>query len=168
MKQTDPPTRPVAELFPNGSFPEGQGRWCLKFGLFAICQRVSQRLWVAASLQLWFPHMPQCEWQRNCPKTTFTDYGVRRYYVRRKNGKGTIRLRGKKRITSIFSMSHSIHNLQEARAIDRAQLDMYNEIRQAAEAHRQTRQFMQKWIRKGWGIILVNSVILLQIKWSWQ
>ena len=30
---------------------------------------------------------------------------------------------------------------------------MYNEVRQAAEAHRQTRQFMQKWIRPGMKMI---------------
>lgn len=38
---------------------------------------------------------------------------------------------------------------EEKRALDRLQLDMYNEIRQAAEAHRQTRQHMQRWIKPG-------------------
>ena len=33
------------------------------------------------------------------------------------------------------------------------QIDMYNEVRQAAEAHRQTRQFMQKWIKPGMKMI---------------
>jgi len=42
---------------------------------------------------------------------------------------------------------------EEARAIDRAQLDMYNEIRQAAEAHRQTRQYIQKWVKPGMKMI---------------
>ena len=42
---------------------------------------------------------------------------------------------------------------EEARAIDRAQIDMYNEIRQAAEAHRQTRQHIQKWVKPGMKMI---------------
>jgi len=42
---------------------------------------------------------------------------------------------------------------EEARAIDRLQLDMYNEIRQAAEAHRQTRQYIQSWVRPGMKMI---------------
>jgi len=42
---------------------------------------------------------------------------------------------------------------EEARAMDRLQLDMYNEIRQAAEAHRQTRQYIQGWVRPGMKMI---------------
>jgi len=42
---------------------------------------------------------------------------------------------------------------EEARAIDRLQLDMYNEIRQAAEAHRQTRQYIQSWMKPGMKMI---------------
>jgi len=42
---------------------------------------------------------------------------------------------------------------EEARAIDRLQLDMYNEIRQAAEAHRQTRQYIQSWAKPGMKMI---------------
>lgn len=44
-------------------------------------------------------------------------------------------------------------NSEEARAIDRLQLDMYNEIRQAAEAHRQTRQYIQSWVKPGMKMI---------------
>eukprot|EP00088_Acartia_fossae_P062271 TRINITY_DN750_c0_g1_i1.p1 TRINITY_DN750_c0_g1~~TRINITY_DN750_c0_g1_i1.p1 ORF type:complete len:470 (-),score=123.09 TRINITY_DN750_c0_g1_i1:594-2003(-) len=44
-------------------------------------------------------------------------------------------------------------NSEEARAIDRLQLDMYNEIRQAAEAHRQTRQYIQRWVKPGMKMI---------------
>ena len=44
---------------------------------------------------------------------------------------------------------------EEARALDRAQLDMYNEIRQAAEAHRQTRQHIQKWAKPGMTMIQI-------------
>jgi len=44
-------------------------------------------------------------------------------------------------------------NSEEARAIDRLQLDMYNEIRQAAEAHRQTRQHIQRWVKPGMKMI---------------
>ncbi|TRY74961.1 hypothetical protein TCAL_04967 [Tigriopus californicus] len=42
---------------------------------------------------------------------------------------------------------------EEKRAIDRAQLDMYNEVRCAAEAHRQTRQHIQKWVKPGMKMI---------------
>jgi len=42
---------------------------------------------------------------------------------------------------------------EEARAIDRLQLDMYNEIRQAAEAHRQTRLHIQSWVKPGMKMI---------------
>lgn len=36
---------------------------------------------------------------------------------------------------------------EEKRALDRKHQDIYNELRLAAEAHRQTRQYMQKWIK---------------------
>merc|ERR1712098_260653 len=42
---------------------------------------------------------------------------------------------------------------EEARAIDRLQMGMYNEIRQAAEAHRQTRQHIQSWVKPGMKMI---------------
>ncbi|KAK9500138.1 hypothetical protein O3M35_001466 [Rhynocoris fuscipes] len=38
---------------------------------------------------------------------------------------------------------------EEARALERLQNDIYNEARQAAEAHRQTRQYIQRWVRPG-------------------
>ena len=44
-------------------------------------------------------------------------------------------------------------NSEEARAVDRLQLDMYNEVRQAAEAHRQTRQHIQSWVKPGMKMI---------------
>ena len=42
---------------------------------------------------------------------------------------------------------------EEARAVDRLQLDLYNEVRQAAEAHRQTRQHIQSWVKPGMKMI---------------
>ena len=42
---------------------------------------------------------------------------------------------------------------EESRALDRIQLDMYNEVRQAAEAHRQTRQYIQSWVKPGMKMI---------------
>lgn len=42
---------------------------------------------------------------------------------------------------------------EEKRALDRMHLDIYNELRLAAEAHRQTRQYMQKWIKPGMSMI---------------
>ena len=44
-------------------------------------------------------------------------------------------------------------NSDEARAVDRLQLDLYNEVRQAAEAHRQTRQHIQSWVKPGMKMI---------------
>lgn len=44
---------------------------------------------------------------------------------------------------------------EEKRALDRLQLDMYNEIRQAAEAHRQTRQHIQRWVKPGMTMIQI-------------
>uniref|UniRef100_A0A069DUM3 Methionine aminopeptidase 2 n=1 Tax=Panstrongylus megistus TaxID=65343 RepID=A0A069DUM3_9HEMI len=38
---------------------------------------------------------------------------------------------------------------EEARALERLHNDIYNEARQAAEAHRQTRQYIQRWVRPG-------------------
>ncbi|XP_040569547.1 methionine aminopeptidase 2 [Lepeophtheirus salmonis] len=42
---------------------------------------------------------------------------------------------------------------EERRALDRSQIDMYNEVRQAAEAHRQTRQYIQSWVKPGMKLI---------------
>lgn len=42
---------------------------------------------------------------------------------------------------------------EEKRALDRMHNDIYNELRQAAEAHRQTRQHMQKYIKPGMTMI---------------
>jgi len=44
-------------------------------------------------------------------------------------------------------------NSEEARAVDRLQIDLYNEVRQAAEAHRQTRQHIQSWAKPGMKMI---------------
>jgi methionyl aminopeptidase len=42
---------------------------------------------------------------------------------------------------------------EEKKAIDATQEQVYNEIRLAAEAHRQTRQYMQSWIKPGMTMI---------------
>lgn len=85
LKQTDPPTLPISQLFPDGNYPVGQ---------------------------------------------------IMDHHVAKDDRKAADR----------FSS-------EEARAIDRAQLDMYNEIRQAAEAHRQTRQHIQRWVKPGMKMI---------------
>jgi len=84
-QQTDPPTLPISQLFPNGQYPVGQ----------------------------------------------IMDHPIAQTDAKAKD-----------RFSS-----------EEARAIDRVQLDMYNEIRQAAEAHRQTRQHIQKWVKPGMKMI---------------
>jgi len=83
--QTDPPTVPVSELFPDGIFPVGQ------------------------IMEHPIPHDD--------------------------------------------SKAKNRFNSEEARAIDRLQIDIYNEIRQAAEAHRQTRQHIQRWVKPGMKMI---------------
>lgn len=79
-QQTDPPTVPVSELFPDGNFPIGQ--------------------------LMEYP-----------PATRVDDRTA------------------KNRFTS-----------EEARALDRMHHDIYNEARQAAEAHRQTRKHIMNWV----------------------
>ncbi|KAK5644604.1 hypothetical protein RI129_005904 [Pyrocoelia pectoralis] len=83
--QTDPPSIPIIDLFPNQIFPEGE-----------IMQ-----------------------------------------YAHEKDDRTA-----KDRFTS-----------EEKRALDRMQNDTYNEVRLAAEAHRQTRQHMQRWIKPGMTMI---------------
>ncbi|XP_017890011.1 methionine aminopeptidase 2 [Ceratina calcarata] len=86
-QQTDPPTIPVAELFPDGNFPVGQI----------------------------MDHPPATGIDDRTAKERFTS--------------------------------------AEARALDRMQNDMYNEARQAAEAHRQTRKHIMKWVKPGMTMI---------------
>ncbi|XP_054275389.1 methionine aminopeptidase 2-like [Macrosteles quadrilineatus] len=78
-KQTDPPTVPIAQLFPEGNYPVGQEM----------------------------------------------DYRT-----------------AKDRFTS-----------EEARTLDRLHNDIYNEARHAAEAHRQTRKYIQSWVKPGMTMI---------------
>jgi methionyl aminopeptidase len=44
---------------------------------------------------------------------------------------------------------------EEKKAIDAAHSEMYNEVRLAAEAHRETRQYMQRWIKPGMTMIQI-------------
>uniref|UniRef100_A0A1B0CYD4 Methionine aminopeptidase 2 n=1 Tax=Phlebotomus papatasi TaxID=29031 RepID=A0A1B0CYD4_PHLPP len=83
--QTDPPSIPIAKLFPDGNFPEGE-----------------------------IMHHPTVADDRTA----------------------------KDRFTS-----------EEKRALDRLHLDIYSDLRHAAEAHRQTRQHMQRWIKPGMTMI---------------
>ncbi|XP_073824112.1 methionyl aminopeptidase und [Musca autumnalis] len=88
--QTEPPTVPIAELFPDGNFPEGE-----------IMKHPVPK------------DMPD--------DRTAID-----------------------RFTS-----------EEKRALDRMHNDIYQEVRQAAEAHRQTRQYMQRYIKPGMSMIQI-------------
>jgi len=85
--QTDPPTVPIVQLYPDGNFPIGE----------------------------------------------IMDYPIL-------NDNRT----AKDRFTS-----------EEKRALDRSQNDIYNEARIAAEAHRQTRQYMQNYIKPGMTMIQI-------------
>ncbi|XP_017774316.1 PREDICTED: methionine aminopeptidase 2 [Nicrophorus vespilloides] len=44
---------------------------------------------------------------------------------------------------------------EEKKALDRMQNDTYNEVRLAAEAHRQTRQHIQRWVKPGMTMIQI-------------
>lgn len=88
-EQTNPPTIPIAELFPDGNFPEGQ----------------------------------------------IMEHGP---------AEGINEQTAKDRFTS-----------EEKRALDRMQQDIYQEIRHAAEAHRQTRDHIRKWIKPGMTMIQI-------------
>lgn len=79
-QQTDPPTIPVSEFFPDGNFPIGQ-------------------------------------------------------IMDHPSAAGVDDRTAKDRFSS-----------EEARAFDRMHNDIYNEARQAAEAHRQTRKHIMKWV----------------------
>ncbi|XP_003700420.1 methionyl aminopeptidase und [Megachile rotundata] len=86
-QQTDPPSIPVSELFPDGNFPVGQ-------------------------------------------------------IMDHPSAAGVDDRTAKERFSS-----------EEARAFDRMHNDIYNEARQAAEAHRQTRKYIMKWVRSGMTMI---------------
>ncbi|CAK1553563.1 unnamed protein product [Leptosia nina] len=85
--QTDPPTIPISELYPDGNFPEGQ----------------------------------------------IMEHGP---------AEGIDERTAKDRFSS-----------EEKRALDRMHQDIYQEIRHAAEAHRQTRKHMRDWIKPGMTMI---------------
>lgn len=88
-EQTNPPTIPIAELYPDGNFPEGQ----------------------------------------------ITEHGP---------AEGIDERTAKERFSS-----------EEKRALDRLHQDIYQEIRHAAEAHRQTRKYMRDWIKPGMTMIQI-------------
>ncbi|XP_013188290.2 methionine aminopeptidase 2 [Amyelois transitella] len=88
-EQTNPPTIPIAELYPDGNFPEGQ----------------------------------------------IMEHG---------KAEGIDERTAKDRFTS-----------EEKRALDRMHQDIYQEIRHAAEAHRQTRQYIRNWIKPGMTMIQI-------------
>ncbi|XP_013141312.1 PREDICTED: methionine aminopeptidase 2 [Papilio polytes] len=87
--QTNPPTIPIAELYPDGNFPEGQ----------------------------------------------IMDHGP---------AEGIDERTAKDRFSS-----------EEKRALDRMHQDIYQEIRHAAEAHRQTRKYIRDWIKPGMTMIQI-------------
>ncbi|XP_049866145.1 methionine aminopeptidase 2 isoform X1 [Pectinophora gossypiella] len=89
VQQTNPPTIPIAELFPDGNYPEGQ----------------------------------------------IMDHGP---------AEGIDERTAKDRFSS-----------EEKRALDRMQNDIYQEIRHAAEAHRQTRKYIRDWIKPGMTMIQI-------------
>ncbi|XP_047020323.1 methionine aminopeptidase 2 [Helicoverpa zea] len=88
-EQTNPPTIPIAELYPDGNFPEGQ----------------------------------------------IMEHGP---------AEGIDDRTAKERFSS-----------EEKRALDRLHQDIYQEIRHAAEAHRQTRKHMRDWIKPGMTMIQI-------------
>lgn len=82
-QQTNPPTIPICELYPDGNFPVGQ-----------ICDHP-------------------------VPKNQDSSLAINR------------------------------QTNEEKRALDMASVELYKDFRQAAEAHRQTRKYVQSWIKPG-------------------
>lgn len=113
-KQTDPPSIPIKDLFPDGNYPEGE-----------IQPHPVVDTWV------WFLVFDSC---------SDTNSSVNRQSAHN-------------RITS-----------EEKRAIELASNDMYKELRLAAESHRQTRKYMQSYIKPGMTMIhiwYVNTFLVL-------
>jgi methionyl aminopeptidase len=50
---------------------------------------------------------------------------------------------------------------EEKRMIDMAQIEIYRELRQAAECHRQTRKWVMSWIEPGMKMIDIWYVLSL-------
>lgn len=48
---------------------------------------------------------------------------------------------------------------EEKRTLDRLHTDIYNELRLAAEAHRQTRQYIQNWVELGYFPIILFIIV---------
>ncbi|XP_052780976.1 methionine aminopeptidase 2-like [Mya arenaria] len=90
-QQTDPPSIAVAELFPDGNFPEGE---VLDHPIAANDQTAKNRF-----------------------------------------------------------------NSDEKKALDRSNIGLYNEIRRAAEAHRQTRRYMRDYIKPGMTMIEICETL---------
>lgn len=55
---------------------------------------------------------------------------------------------------------------EEARASDRMHNDIYNEARQAAEAHRRTRKHIKEWVRRC--LILKCCISIFRVKLVWE
>ena len=104
-QQTNPPSIPIADLFPDSNFPIGQ------------------------------------EVEHPIPRDRFVTINVTIGWI----------------ATQIsFFCSQTAFNRTtnaEKRALDLASLEIYRELRQAAEAHRQTRKYMQSVIRPGMTMI---------------
>lgn len=62
---------------------------------------------------------------------------------------------------SFFTRKVAIHRTsnEEKKALDLAGEEMYRDLRQAAEAHRQTRKYMQSYIKPGMTMIEIWFVI---------
>ena len=50
---------------------------------------------------------------------------------------------------------------EEKKMLDMAQIELYRELRQAAECHRQTRKWVMSWIEPGMKMIDIWFVVLL-------
>jgi hypothetical protein len=49
---------------------------------------------------------------------------------------------------------------EEKKALDMAHIDFYKDLRQAAEAHRQTRKYVMSWIKPGMRMIDIAYFVL--------
>jgi methionyl aminopeptidase len=54
---------------------------------------------------------------------------------------------------------------EEKKALDQAHTDFYKDLRQAAEAHRQTRKYVQSWIKPGMKMIDIAYEYIIKLSY---
>ncbi|KAI8511397.1 Methionine aminopeptidase 2 [Branchiostoma belcheri] len=136
--QTDPPTVPVSQLFPDGNFPVGQ---IMDYPEVSVDGRSAKDRTTDAEKKALDRSQLDLynEIHNRSAKDRTTDAEKKALDRSQLDLYNEIRDRSAKDRTTDA----------EKKALDRSQLDLYNEIREAAEAHRQVRHHVQSFIKPG-------------------